>query len=194
MPNINPRLALLSLSMTLLLGGCEALAPESIKRTPVPSNLKIEPINREALSDRPIQSEPLKAREHKQPEYFPAKNSLLGNGNNKLGKASPEVVAVRKEGKYTLNFDDADLNEVAKTILDETLKINYIISPKVSGRVTLQTTRALGSAIGMAATGLLIAKISISGGLRISLAIALGLSILTAWMVMQVQMRNVTTR
>ena len=58
----------------------------------------------------------------------------------------------------------------------------------------IQTTRALGSAIGMAATGLLIAKISISGGLRISLAIALGLSILTAWMVMQVQMRNVTTR
>ncbi len=143
MPNINPRLVILSLSMTLLLGGCEALAPEAVKRTPIPSNLKIEPINREALSNRPIQSEPLKAKEHKQPEYFPAKNSLLGNGNNKLGKASPEVMAVRKEGKYTLNFDDADLNEVAKTILDETLKINYIISPKVSGRVTLQTTRAL---------------------------------------------------
>jgi len=46
----------------------------------------------------------------------------------------------------------------------------------------------------MAATGLLIAKISISGGLRISLAIALVLSILTIWMVSQVQMRNVTTR
>lgn len=58
----------------------------------------------------------------------------------------------------------------------------------------IQTTRALGSAIGMAATGLLIAKISISGGLRISLAIALVLSILTIWMVSQVQMRNVTTR
>lgn len=58
----------------------------------------------------------------------------------------------------------------------------------------IQTTRALGSAIGMAATGLLIAKISISGGLRISLAIALALSLVTAWMVMQIQMRNVTTR
>jgi MFS family permease len=58
----------------------------------------------------------------------------------------------------------------------------------------IQTTRALGSAIGMAATGLFIAKISISGGLRISLAIALALSILTIWMVSQVQMRNVSTR
>lgn len=143
MSNINSRLVFLSLSMTLLLGGCEALAPEAIKRTPVPANLKIDPVNRQALSERPTQSEPIKARVQKPPEYFPAKNSLLGNGNNKLGKASPEIAAVRKEGKYTLNFDDADLNEVAKTILDETLKINYIISPKVSGRVTLQTTRAL---------------------------------------------------
>lgn len=143
MPNIHPRLVILSLSMTLLLGGCEALAPEAIKRTPVPANLKIDPINNQSMNQRPTQSEPIKARAHKPPEYFPAKNSLLGDGNNKLGKASPEVAAVRKEGKYTLNFDDADLNEVAKTILDETLKINYIISPKVSGRVTLQTTRAL---------------------------------------------------
>ncbi|HAZ42500.1 MAG TPA: type II secretion system protein GspD, partial [Methylococcaceae bacterium] len=143
MSNCNLRLVLLSLSITVLLGGCEALAPEAIKRTPVPANLKIDPINRQSLSQRPTQSEPIKAREQKPPEYFPAKNSLLGNGNNKLGKASPEIAAVRKEGKYTLNFDDADLNEVAKTILDETLKINYIISPKVSGRVTLQTTRAL---------------------------------------------------
>ena len=143
MSNCNLRLVLLSLSLTVLLGGCEALAPEAIKRTPVPANLKIDPINRQSLSQRPTQSEPIKAREQKPPEYFPAKNSLLGNGNNKLGKASPEIAAVRKEGKYTLNFDDADLNEVAKTILDETLKINYIISPKVSGRVTLQTTRAL---------------------------------------------------
>ena len=58
----------------------------------------------------------------------------------------------------------------------------------------IQTTRALGSAIGMAATGLLIAKISIAGGLKISLAIALTLSLLTAWMVMQVQMRNIAAR
>lgn len=141
MSNINPRLLFIALSMTLLLGGCESLAPEAIKRTPVPANLKIDPINNQSLNQRPTQSEPIKARAHQPPEYFPAKNSLLGN--SKLGKASPEVAAVRKEGKYTLNFDDADLNEVAKTILDETLKINYIISPKVSGRVTLQTTRAL---------------------------------------------------
>ena len=143
MSNINPRLLILSFFVTLFLGGCEALAPEAIKRTPVPANLRIDPVNSQSLNQRPTQSEPIKAREQKPPEFYPAKKNLLGHGDNKLGKASPEIVTARKEGKYTLNFDDADLNEVAKTILDETLKINYIISPKVSGRVTLQTTRAL---------------------------------------------------
>lgn len=46
-------------------------------------------------------------------------------------------------GKYTLNFDDADLGEVAKVILSDTLGKNYVLSPTVSGRVTLQTTRPL---------------------------------------------------
>ncbi|MGH8551608.1 MAG: type II secretion system secretin GspD, partial [Methylococcales bacterium] len=45
--------------------------------------------------------------------------------------------------KYTLNFDDADLGEVAKVILSDTLGENYVLSPTVSGRVTLQTTRPL---------------------------------------------------
>ena len=139
----NPRSGLITLSLTLLLGGCESLAPESIKRTPIPANLRVESVNRQGLADRPTSSEPLKAREARPPEYYPAKDSLLGKGASRVGKPSAEISAARKEGKYTLNFDDADLNEVAKTILDETLKINYVISPKVSGRVTLQTTRAL---------------------------------------------------
>ncbi|MEN8259783.1 MAG: type II secretion system secretin GspD, partial [Pseudomonadota bacterium] len=44
---------------------------------------------------------------------------------------------------YTLNFDDADLGEVAKVILGETLNTNYTISPGVTGRVTLETARPL---------------------------------------------------
>ena len=131
------------LTVLALLAGCEALAPEAIKRTPVPPNLKIEPINRAPLENRPLHSETLKTKPQPKPEFYPARNSLLGKGAAKMGKAPTEVVEARKQGKYTLNFDDADLNEVAKTILDETLKINYIISPKVGGRVTLQTTRAL---------------------------------------------------
>ena len=46
-------------------------------------------------------------------------------------------------GKYTLNFDDADLGEVTKVILGDTLNENYVLSPRVGGRVTLQTSRPL---------------------------------------------------
>lgn len=134
---------LVTLAFAAFVAGCEALAPESIKRTPVPPNLKIEPINRAPLENRPLHSETIKTKPPAKPEFYPARSSLLGKNAAKMGKAPTEVLEARKQGKYTLNFDDADLNEVAKTILDETLKINYIISPKVGGKVTLQTTRAL---------------------------------------------------
>jgi general secretion pathway protein D len=42
-----------------------------------------------------------------------------------------------------LNFDDADLGEVAKVILSDILAKNYTISPQVTGKVTLQTTQPL---------------------------------------------------
>ena len=45
--------------------------------------------------------------------------------------------------QYILNFDGAELSEVIKTILGDTLKENFIISPKVSGTVTLETSNQL---------------------------------------------------
>lgn len=136
------RFAVIPLAIALSLGGCESLAPEAVKRTPIPPNLRVQPLNR-GLDARPIQSEPLGAKPVQPPEFYPATGNLLGRGGTTVGAAPASATRGHREGKYTLNFDDADLNEVAKTILDETLKLNYVISPKVSGRVTLQTTRAL---------------------------------------------------
>ncbi len=141
-PMMQRRLTVIALSIALGLGGCESLAPEAVKRTPIPANLRVQPLNK-GLDARPVQSEPLGAKPARPPEYYPASGNLLGKGGATVGAAPAAATRAHKEGKYTLNFDDADLNEVAKTILDETLKLNYIINPKVSGRVTLQTTRAL---------------------------------------------------
>jgi general secretion pathway protein D len=137
------RFAALPLSIALILSGCESLAPEAIKRPPIPANLRIESLHNKPLDARPIQSEPLGSKPIQPPEFYPASGNLLGRGGATVGAAPATATRGHREGKYTLNFDDADLNEVAKTILDETLKLNYVISPKVSGRVTLQTTRAL---------------------------------------------------
>ncbi len=46
-------------------------------------------------------------------------------------------------GEFTLNFADADLREVIRTMLQDTLETNYTIDPRIQGTVTLQTSRPL---------------------------------------------------
>jgi general secretion pathway protein D len=133
------RFVAIPLAALLGMSGCESLGPDPAKRLELPSNLAID--RKKGSDERPLQSEPLTTVPTRPPEYYPATGSVIGPGGPP-GAGGGER-ASRKEGKYTLNFDDADLAEVAKTILDETLKINYILSPKVSGKVTLQTTRPL---------------------------------------------------
>lgn len=48
------------------------------------------------------------------------------------------------EGDITLNFENAEIREVVKTILGDLLHRNYAVDPRVQGQVTLQTSRALG--------------------------------------------------
>ncbi|BBL76785.1 type II secretion system secretin GspD [Methylomagnum ishizawai] len=151
MHNKRNRFVVVSVLATLGMSGCQQLGSKAAQKVRLPANLVLE--NPNAPDSRPMQSEPLAATPTRPPEIYPATGSTLGPvagayaaperytpvGPAPTGKRAPS----RKEGKYTLNFDDADLNEVAKTILDETLKINYVLSPKVTGKVTLQTTRPL---------------------------------------------------
>ena len=46
-------------------------------------------------------------------------------------------------GDVTLNFADTDIREVVRAILGGILEVNYIIDPKVSGTITVQTSRPL---------------------------------------------------
>lgn len=72
------------------------------------------------------------------------KQKFLGSGQF-VSKSSGGSSSHKKNssGKYSLNFDAADLGEVAKIILTDMLQENYVMSPKVGGSVTLQTTAPL---------------------------------------------------
>ncbi|BCX82427.1 general secretion pathway protein D [Methylomarinovum caldicuralii] len=110
-----------------------------------------------ALTQRPGEKLPLKLLEvpppPQEPEQAagetapPAKPALqeaeitLGTGQTIRPPSQPRPP--RKPGNYTLNFDDADLGEVAKVILGDILKTNYVLSPRAAGKITLQTTRPL---------------------------------------------------
>jgi general secretion pathway protein D len=57
-------------------------------------------------------------------------------------QAAPLKVKLDQTGALTFNFDNAELSEVIRTIAD-LLEINYIIDPKVGGKVTIHTAGTL---------------------------------------------------
>lgn len=54
------------------------------------------------------------------------------------GPASSAKHTISK-GQVSLNFDDADVYEVVHTLFGNVLKVNYIIDPRVKGRVTFRS-------------------------------------------------------
>nr|BAT30579.1 general secretion pathway protein D [Aureimonas sp. AU4] len=44
-------------------------------------------------------------------------------------------------GSYTLNFENADIKDVARAVLNDALGVNYVISGNVAGPVTLSSSR-----------------------------------------------------
>jgi general secretion pathway protein D len=67
---------------------------------------------------------------------YPGTDTFIRRG------APPAAAVVRMPaGEVTLNFVDADLREVVKAILGDTLGANYVMDPQVQGTVTLQTSQ-----------------------------------------------------
>ncbi|HET6469979.1 MAG TPA: secretin N-terminal domain-containing protein [Geminicoccaceae bacterium] len=60
-----------------------------------------------------------------------------------VGRAPQAVVTSTEAGEVTLSFVDADLRDVVRAILQDTLGENYVIDPQVSGTVTLQSSQPL---------------------------------------------------
>lgn len=122
------------LIVTLGLSSCELLGPHLREKVPLEVTKTPEPPPEETLKALP-EEQPQAQTGLEKPEIYQGKQPLVHT------IAQPQVT--QKAGKYTLNFDDADLGEVAKVILGDILKENYILSPKAGGKITLQTTRPL---------------------------------------------------
>ncbi len=54
-----------------------------------------------------------------------------------LQTAAPRPVS--RGGQFSFNFDDADIFSVIQTIFGDVLKVNYVVDPKVKGRVTFRS-------------------------------------------------------
>jgi len=75
------------------------------------------------------------------------KDKVVSTETKDVGKEEHKSVAEVKllpaSGSVSLFFDDADIYEVAHTIFGEILKVNYLIDPKVSGRITFRSVRPI---------------------------------------------------
>jgi general secretion pathway protein D len=67
-------------------------------------------------------------------------------GTGSFSNATPRpngVQTTQAGGSVMLNFVDADIRDVIKTVLGTTLGRNFAIDPKVKGTITLQTNKAI---------------------------------------------------
>lgn len=148
--NNNPR-TLLSASCAvaagMLLTGCEFMGPKP------PTKLKLTPVSEQVLNEKSgVMFESLQNKKLSDDalaskiELYPASGRFFAKRAGEAGGGSARQASGKTEtgaGTYSLNFDEADLGEVSKVILSDILGHNYVLSPKVAGKVTLQTTEPL---------------------------------------------------
>jgi general secretion pathway protein D len=116
----------------LTLGSCELMGNN------INTRLSLPPIKKEQIEELTTQMQTQAEPPRKASELYPGNNRYVANNNSKSKRTSPSG-----KGSYSLNFDEADLGEVAKVVLSDILGESYVLSPKVTGKVTLQTTEPL---------------------------------------------------
>jgi len=130
----------LSIVASLLVSGCELLGPELHKKIPLQSVDKSNlPDDASTVEFQELSNQAIDEGQNAQikPRLYPGNNRFFVTPKPTLKRAG------KANGEFNLNFDDADLGEVAKVILSDILHENYVLSPKVAGKVTLQTSKPL---------------------------------------------------
>ena len=92
-----------------------------------------------AAPDRP----PASPRESAEPLLFPgAPSDPAAPSSDPPGMrvASAEPAALVRGAVVDINFDGADIQNVAKALLGDTLGLNFMVDPRVQGNVTLAST------------------------------------------------------
>ncbi|MCF6252751.1 MAG: type II secretion system secretin GspD [Methylococcaceae bacterium] len=127
------------IALALSVSGCELLGPELHEKLPLEPLKQINDTEQPEVIYQELSNESALASEQNQAkiELYPGSGEVVSHKNARRAKKATG------KGEYSLNFDDADLGEVAKVILSDILAENYVLSPKVTGRVTLQTSQPL---------------------------------------------------
>jgi general secretion pathway protein D len=122
-------------------------ASEKEKLAVAPAHDTVDPIRNADLrsrfplgSDRQFET----SSQSSQPLLFPGSSVEPATPSRDqasgLRVASADPAALVRGAGVELNFDGADVQSVAKTVLGDTLGINFVVDPRVQGTVTLAST------------------------------------------------------
>jgi len=127
------------LALSLSVSGCELLGPELHEKLPLESVIEVQATEKPEIIYQELSNESSSTdnTESLKAEMYP------GTGQFFSQQRTANQTKASGKGEYSLNFDEADLGEVAKVILSDILGENYLLSPKVAGKVTLQTSQPL---------------------------------------------------
>ena len=100
-----------------------------------------------ARQPRPIDGEAGITQGSAQPLLFPGAEPSQYQPSSEPGRdpASPRVAvasigAIPRGSSVDINFEDADVHSVAKSLLGDVLELNYLVDPRIQGAVTLASS------------------------------------------------------
>jgi general secretion pathway protein D len=127
-----------------MLAGCMQNTVSSVPRSD-----PVDPVRYADLSarqPRPVEGDSGITHSSAKPLLFPGSEVVVPSGTEPgPDPASPRVAVAsigavpRREG-IDINFEEADIQTVAKSLLGDILELNYIVDPRVQGAVTLASS------------------------------------------------------
>ncbi len=70
---------------------------------------------------------------------------VIVSPRSRRGGIGPGPAMGASSGRVSLNFDDADVFSVIQTIFGDIMHVNYVIDPRVKGRVTFRSVAPIGA-------------------------------------------------
>ena len=129
---------LITIVLILSISGCELIGPQLHQKLPLTAVNKVE--DEGLLLPQLANQSSFDADNNKTKVEVFTSDQASSIDEKVLQKSKGHT---GEKGEFSLNFNDADITEVAKVILGDILNRNYTISPQVTGKVALQTSKPL---------------------------------------------------
>jgi type II secretory pathway component GspD/PulD (secretin) len=127
---------------SLRVNGIVSLPDAHAGESPAAMQLAQSPTNGQAgqatvPQSKPVQSAPPASNGQPQTQAVPAPAAPVQAASP--DKFPAQTTPTPRGGLVTLNFDDADVYSVIQTVFGDVLRVNYIVDPRVKGRVTFRS-------------------------------------------------------